>query len=217
MTLSLPISLYKCKHPYSEQSPTELRTRSSRLLSACCRGCWWSDIVLQLHGDSYSRDGVTVSASYRRGPVAVTPRGAHTNRRRRRLLPWNPDTWAEKFNSFERINSLRETNENFNWRNTCKRLGTSRLHELRQSKFSFVHVPNLSVLTFEFFCWCIRGHVVTPDGHRAVAKWDGLTAANNSGRVHCALCTVQHALYYNYRQTSNHRLKVETNSEAQVQ
>ena len=49
-----------------------------------------------------------------------------------------PDTWAEKFESFERINSIRETNGNFDSCNSCKRLGTSRLHELHESKFPFV-------------------------------------------------------------------------------
>ena len=49
-----------------------------------------------------------------------------------------PDTWAEKFESFERINSIRETNGNFGSCNSCKRLGTSRLHELHEPKFPFV-------------------------------------------------------------------------------
>ena len=47
-------------------------------------------------------------------------------------------TWAEKIESFERINSIRETNGNFDSCNSCKRLGTSRLHELHESKFPFV-------------------------------------------------------------------------------
>ena len=49
-----------------------------------------------------------------------------------------PYTGAEKFESFERINSIRETNGNFYSCNSCKRLGTSRLHELHESKFLFV-------------------------------------------------------------------------------
>ena len=52
--------------------------------------------------------------------------------------PATPYTWAEKFESLERINSIRETNGNFDSCNSCKRLGTSRLHELHESKFSFV-------------------------------------------------------------------------------
>ena len=53
-------------------------------------------------------------------------------------VPLTPYTWAEKFESFERINSIRETNGNFDWCKSCKRLGTSRLHELHESKFPFV-------------------------------------------------------------------------------
>ena len=49
-----------------------------------------------------------------------------------------PYTWAENFESFERINSIRETNGNFDSCNSCKQLGTSRLHELHESKFPFV-------------------------------------------------------------------------------
>ena len=49
-----------------------------------------------------------------------------------------PYTWAEKFESFERTNSILETNGNFDSCNSCKRLGTSRLHELHESKFPFV-------------------------------------------------------------------------------
>ena len=43
-----------------------------------------------------------------------------------------------KFESFERINSIRETNGNFDSCNSCKRLVPSRLHELHESKFPFV-------------------------------------------------------------------------------
>ena len=50
----------------------------------------------------------------------------------------HPDTWAEKFENFERINSIRETNGNFDSCNSCKRLVSSRLHELHESKFPFV-------------------------------------------------------------------------------
>ena len=46
--------------------------------------------------------------------------------------------WAEKFESFERINSIPETNGNFDSCISCKRLGTSRLHELHESKSPFV-------------------------------------------------------------------------------
>ena len=48
------------------------------------------------------------------------------------------DTWAEKIESFERINSIRVTNENFYSSNSCKRLVPSRLHEWLEQKFPFV-------------------------------------------------------------------------------
>ena len=56
-----------------------------------------------------------------------------------------PDTWAEKFESFERLNSIRVTNGNFDSCNSCKRLVSSRLHELHESKCPFV-------ILMEFFC-----------------------------------------------------------------
>ena len=43
-----------------------------------------------------------------------------------------PDTWTEKFESFERTNSMREANRSFCSCNSCKRLGTS------ESKLPFV-------------------------------------------------------------------------------
>ena len=49
-----------------------------------------------------------------------------------------PDTWAEKFESLERINSMRETNKSFDACNSCKWLVPSRLHELHESKLLFV-------------------------------------------------------------------------------
>ena len=44
----------------------------------------------------------------------------------------------KKIESFERINSIRERNGNFDSCNACKRLGTSRLHEVHESKFPFL-------------------------------------------------------------------------------
>ena len=85
-----------------------------------------------------------------------------------------PDTWAEKFESFERINSIRETNGNFDWCNSCKRLGTSRLHELHESKISVCFTYRIYPFeTFEFFCSCIRGHSVVcpPSGVCAWVDW----------------------------------------------
>ena len=45
---------------------------------------------------------------------------------------------SRKFESFKRINSIRETNGNFDSCNSCKRLVPSRLHEPHGSKFPFV-------------------------------------------------------------------------------
>ena len=45
---------------------------------------------------------------------------------------------SRKFESFERINSIREMNGNFDSCNSCKRLVPSRLHELHESKFPFI-------------------------------------------------------------------------------
>ena len=59
-----------------------------------------------------------------------------------------PYTWAEKFESFERINSIRETNGNFDSCNS-KRLVPSRLHELHD-KIS-VCFTWLSVRNFRIF------------------------------------------------------------------
>ena len=68
-------------------------------------------------------------------PHIIIPIGRHRLDQTWLLTPY---TWAEKFESFERINSIRETNVNFDSCNSCKRLGTSRLHELHESKFTFV-------------------------------------------------------------------------------
>ena len=53
-------------------------------------------------------------------------------------LDMDPVYMSKKFESFERINSIRETNGNFDSCNSCKRLVPSRLHELHESKFPFV-------------------------------------------------------------------------------
>ena len=44
----------------------------------------------------------------------------------------------KKIESFERINSIRETHVKKHVKKTCKRLVPSRLHELHESKFPFV-------------------------------------------------------------------------------
>ena len=50
-----------------------------------------------------------------------------------------------------------ETNGNFDSCNSCKRLATSRLHELHESKFPFVSCIEFIRSTLPiFFCSCIR-------------------------------------------------------------
>ena len=64
----------------------------------------------------------------------------------------------KKFESFQRINSMRETNGNFDSCNSCKRLGTSRSHELHESKFPFVsRIEFIRWKLSNFFGSCIRG------------------------------------------------------------
>ena len=50
----------------------------------------------------------------------------------------DPGYMSRKFESFERIISIRITNGNFDSCNSCKRMVPSRLHELLESKFPFV-------------------------------------------------------------------------------
>ena len=72
-------------------------------------------------------------------PLSVTAAGpVRQSRPRRRQHSSSPYTRAEKFESSERINSIRETKGNFDSCNSCERLGTSRSHELNKSKFPFV-------------------------------------------------------------------------------
>ena len=86
-----------------------------------------------------------------------------------RVVSRTPYTWAEKFESFERINSIRETDGNFDSCNSCKRLGTSRLHELHELKFPFVSriefirskLSNLSAHVYG-----VTVSVITRPGHR---------------------------------------------------
>ena len=92
-------------------------------------------------------DGSPTGGERRRRP----PTGA-----RSRCQIW-PRIHQQKILKLERIISIRETNGNFDSRNSCTRLGTRCSHELHESKFHMFHVSNLSVQTFEFVCSCIRG------------------------------------------------------------
>ena len=76
----------------------------------------------------------TSQGSYRRGHVTPPP---------------IPDTWAENFESFERTNLMRETNGSFDSCNSCKRLGTTCLHQWHESKLPFV--SHIEFCLFETF------------------------------------------------------------------
>ena len=76
---------------------------------------------------------------------------ALTFRRQNLYFSMTPDTWAEKIESFELINSIRETNENVDSRNSCKRLGTSRLYECISQNFRLFHASNFSFRSFRIF------------------------------------------------------------------
>ena len=69
-----------------------------------------------------------------------------------------PDTRAEKFESFERINSMRVANGSFDSRDSRKQLVSSRLRESHEPKLPLLHASNLSVRNFGFYrsCSCIR-------------------------------------------------------------
>ena len=56
---------------------------------------------------------------------------------RRQFSVTGPGYMSRKIVSLKQINSIRKTNGNFDSRNSCKRLGTSRLHELHESKLPF--------------------------------------------------------------------------------
>ena len=63
------------------------------------------------------------------------------------MAPWIHE--PKNFESFERINSIRETNGNFDSCNSCKWLVLSSLHELRESKFPFA--PRIGLIRSNFF------------------------------------------------------------------
>ena len=88
-----------------------------------------------------------------------------------------PDAWAEKFGSLEQINLISETNGSFDSCSSCKRLETSRLHELHESKLPLFHVPNLFVTNFQVLMLMYAGWSMTPRGGR---PWPGHGAINST-------------------------------------
>ena len=67
------------------------------------------------------------------------------------------DTSAEKFESLERIKSIREANGSFDSCSSFKRLGTGRFHGLHGAKLPFVSLSNLSVLNFRLLSAHVSG------------------------------------------------------------
>ena len=83
-----------------------------------------------------------------------------------------PRIHDQKIESFERINSIRETNVNFGSCNSCKRLVPSRLHELHETKLRLFHVSNLSGRNFRIFLLIYPGPVCEYS-HRCVCGGGG--------------------------------------------
>ena len=96
-----------------------------------------------------------------------------------------PYTWAEKFESFERINSIRETNGNFY--SSKVKISVCFTHRIYPFE------------TFDFFCSCIRGHWCRLPRHRRhpllgwgmKRKWPmnaGATRSKTPPRYHRDIC-----------------------------
>ena len=89
-------------------------------------------------------------------------------------LTMTPDTRAEKFESLERINSVREIDRDFDSCNSRKRLETSRLHELHESKL-------LSISRIEF----IRSKLSIFSAHASGSM--GIPCQAGAGRGRCSI------------------------------
>ena len=81
-------------------------------------------------------------------------------------LPWDwgtgrlwlsPYTWAEKFESFERINSIRETNGNFDYATHVNGWFPAVYMSCMSQSFRLFHVSNLSVRNFRIFLLMYTG------------------------------------------------------------
>ena len=74
---------------------------------------------------------------------------------------------------------MRVTNGNFESYNSCKRLGTSRLHELQSQNFRLFHVSNLSVRNFRISLLMYRDGTEV-GGSSVRSELTGSPAAHNS-------------------------------------
>ena len=101
------------------------------------------------------------------------------------LTDGDPGYMTRKIRKFQRINSIRETNGNFDSCNSCKRLGTSRLHELHESKFPFVS-------RIEFIRWNFRIFLVMYPG----SVWEDTGATHPPGQSTNAGTHHARLLYY---------------------
>ena len=89
-------------------------------------------------------------------------------------LTLTPDAWAEKFESFERINSILVTNGNFDSCNSCKRLVLPAVYMSCMSQnFRLLHVSNLSVRNFLIFLIMYPGSLCS---WQATKSWPRIAA-----------------------------------------
>ena len=97
---------------------------------------------------------------------------------------------------------MRLTNGNFDQCNSCKRLGTSRLHELHQSKFPFVSRIEFIRSKLSNFSAHVSGITDVPDGglSSGLCSRDSLSGAERYRRpvvsceTSCAACRLMQDL-----------------------
>ena len=87
-----------------------------------------------------------------------------------RLQTSTTDTCAEKFKIFERINSIRETNGNFDSCNSCNRLA-SRLHESKFPIVLCVEFIRLKILNISAHVFGVDVCSRTAAGALAPSRW----------------------------------------------
>ena len=126
---------------------------------------WLMPFVLRDDLARRSEIHVVIIISYNRAAVSPVTQRKHESA--------TPYTWAEKFESFERINSIRETNGNFDSCNSCERLGTSRSHELHESKFPFV--SRIEFIRSKLSNFSAHVYGVSTSGSAAAAIVNGTT------------------------------------------
>ena len=129
-----------------------------------------------------------------------TVTGTATQRAEVQAVIWTPDTWAEKFESFERINSIRETSGNFDLCDSCKLLVPSRLHELHGSKFQFLSHIEFILSKLSSFPAHVSGVM---DRSAATAEAMGTVAASRTGRPLGFMANSLHVFVFCYHLPRN--------------